>query len=93
MVASKRKRPGDHNDNGFYQEISNDDIDISKALSGQRSKQVEESEDDNGLKEFLLESISKRDVKSGTEVIKKVKGKAKPLKGETGGGSFQSMGP
>jgi hypothetical protein len=51
-----------------------------------------EGEDDADLADFIQSSIAKRNVKSGTDVLKKTKGKTKIAKGEIGGGSFQSMG-
>ncbi|KAF8658275.1 hypothetical protein AX16_002051 [Volvariella volvacea WC 439] len=78
-----------------------DDVDISSALLGKKSvhKEAEhdadeddEDEDDEELSAFIQNSIAKRDTKAGTEVLKKVKGKTKLVKGEVGGGSFQSMG-
>jgi len=49
-------------------------------------------DDDDALEEMIRDSIAKRDKKAGTEILKKVKGKNKLVKGEVGGGSFQSMG-
>lgn len=73
------------------------DMDISSALAGKRRKvrasaQDDEGEDDEDLAKFLKDSMAKRDVKEGTQVLKKAKGKGKVGKGEVGGGSFQSMG-
>ncbi|KAF6762983.1 ATP-dependent RNA helicase DBP10 [Ephemerocybe angulata] len=73
------------------------DFDISSALTGKKPKrpkaaQFDEEEDDDDLGDFLKNTIAKRDVKEGTQVIKKAKGKGKVEKGEVGGGSFQSMG-
>ena len=74
------------------------DMDISSALAGKRRKVQAFSqddidlEDDEDLAKFLKDSIAKRDVKGGTQVLKKAKGKGKVAKGEVGGGSFQSMG-
>lgn len=74
------------------------DMDISSALTGKRRKvqtstqDDEDGEDDEDLAKFLKDSIAKRDVKEGTQVLKKAKGKGKVGKGEVGGGSFQSMG-
>lgn len=108
MTAMKRKRPlGDDSepyDSGDSD--SGDDVDISLALAGNKSKKTkhileipedtdanEDSiQDDEDLEDIIKESISKRNVKSGTELLKKTKGKAKITKGEVGGGSFQSMG-
>ncbi|KAI0256032.1 DEAD-domain-containing protein [Lactifluus subvellereus] len=41
---------------------------------------------------MIRNSISRRNVKDGTELLKNTKGKKKLTKGEVGGGSFQSMG-
>lgn len=86
---------------------SGNDVDISSVLTGKKSKkskhrapEVSEelegaddaSTDDEGLGELIKGSISKRNIKGGTELLKKTKGKAKIAKGEVGGGSFQSMG-
>jgi ATP-dependent RNA helicase DDX54/DBP10 len=74
------------------------DMDISSALAGKRRKVQAlaqddvDGEDDEDLAKFLKDSIAKRDVKEGTQVLKKAKGKGKVGKGEVGGGSFQSMG-
>jgi len=51
------------------------------------------TDDDTEFEEMIRHSISKRNVKDGTELLKSTKGKKKKLaKGEVGGGSFQSMG-
>jgi hypothetical protein len=50
------------------------------------------TDDDTELEEMIRNSISKRNVKDGTELLKNTKGKKKLSKGEIGGGSFQSMG-
>jgi len=50
------------------------------------------TDDDTELEEMIRNSISKRNVKDGTELLKNTKGKKKLSKGELGGGSFQSMG-
>jgi ATP-dependent RNA helicase DDX54/DBP10 len=79
-------------------ELSDDDMDISSALTGKRPRREPrpvddiDDEDDEDLNNFIKATISKRDVKEGTQVVKKAKGKAKVAKGEVGGGSFQSMG-
>ncbi|TFY82869.1 hypothetical protein EWM64_g1150 [Hericium alpestre] len=77
-------------------------IDISSALAGKKRQKLAISngnarfaEDDMGdddLQEMIRDSIAKRDAKEGTEVVKKAKGKKNMVKGEVGGGSFQSMG-
>ncbi|KAG7098581.1 hypothetical protein E1B28_000511 [Marasmius oreades] len=79
-----------------HHSFSNDDyseVDISAALTSKKPRidQGTEEEDEE-LATFLQESIVKRNVKDGTETVKKVKGKNKLAKGEIGGGSFQSMG-
>ena len=82
------------------------DIDISSALTGKKPRKdsssrgplpkvarpVEEEDDEEDIEEIIRESIAKKNVKGGTELLKKTKGKAKIAKGEVGGGSFQSMG-
>ncbi len=108
MVSVKRKRLAASEDEDGFSEVSmdytqsDDEIDISTALTGKRPKvartprgaQDEEGlgDDDDDLHDFIRESIAKRDVKEGTELLKKTKGKKKIAKGEVGGGSFQSMG-
>ncbi|RPD59945.1 ATP-dependent RNA helicase DBP10 [Lentinus tigrinus ALCF2SS1-6] len=108
MVSVKRKRSFAREDEDAFSEVSldyaqsDDEIDISTALTGKRpkvartSKGTQETEgsldDDDELQDFIRESIAKRDVKQGTELLKKTKGKTKIAKGEVGGGSFQSMG-
>jgi ATP-dependent RNA helicase DDX54/DBP10 len=100
MLSQKRKRAGEVDDDhysevsaSFEQAHSDDEIDISSALAGKKAKLRQNAEEsDDGFNEFLQESISKRDIKGGTEVVKKAKGKGKIVKGELGGGSFQSMG-
>ncbi|KAK7057160.1 ATP-dependent RNA helicase DBP10 [Favolaschia claudopus] len=87
-MLSKRRRTESDDDS------DSDHIDISDVLVGKRQKTLPEhdSDDDDDLDDFIKTSIAKRDIKNGTEVIKKVKGKNKLAKGEVGGGSFQSMG-
>ncbi|KAI0045276.1 DEAD-domain-containing protein [Auriscalpium vulgare] len=41
---------------------------------------------------MIRESMAKRNTRDGTELLKNTKGKNKLVKGEVGGGSFQSMG-
>jgi ATP-dependent RNA helicase DDX54/DBP10 len=53
-----------------------------------------EKDNEDSEMEFIQDGIVKRNIKDGTELLKKtskVKGKGK-AKGEVGGGSFQSMG-
>ncbi|KAH7913683.1 P-loop containing nucleoside triphosphate hydrolase protein [Hygrophoropsis aurantiaca] len=102
MVSQKRKRTeeldenSDASDYSIVQASSDDEVDISSALAGKKSRTdgppdpVEE--DDEDLEKFIQTSIAKRNVKGGTDIIKKTKGKSKIAKGEVGGGSFQSMG-
>jgi ATP-dependent RNA helicase DDX54/DBP10 len=80
-------------------EESEAEVDISSSLAGPKARTkaaptaaAEDGEDDDELADFIHTSIAKRDVKGGTEVLKKAKGKGKLAKGEAGGGSFQSMG-
>ncbi|KAI0374114.1 DEAD-domain-containing protein [Pilatotrama ljubarskyi] len=103
MAPTKRKHAESVESDGDFSEVSmedaysGDEVDISSALTGKRPKVTpriapQEDDDDEDLQEFIRESIAKRDVKEGTELLKKTKGKAKIAKGEVGGGSFQSMG-
>lgn len=107
MVLHKRKRtpvpsdPESESDvassaDGFGN-LSDDEIDISSALTEKRPKLnthhegvTEDDEDD--LEDIIRKATSKANVKGGTEMLKKTKGKSKIVKGEVGGGSFQSMG-
>jgi ATP-dependent RNA helicase DDX54/DBP10 len=81
-------------------DLSEDEVDISSALMGQKhgrgnshaSALTGAEKDDEDLEDIIRDSIAKRDVKGGTEVLRKAKGKGKITKGEVGGGSFQSMG-
>lgn len=106
MVSQKRKRTAssdDDSDGSGYSIVraaSDEEIDIFSALAGKKPRNTgkekksdfntDDSDDD--LQQMIQESIAKRNVKSGTEVLKRTKGKAKMTKGEVGGGSFQSMG-
>ncbi|KAL1748864.1 P-loop containing nucleoside triphosphate hydrolase protein [Schizophyllum fasciatum] len=96
MAPVKRKRAEeDDSDSGYSVVAAQDDddesMDISSALVGKKPR-LEEDDGDDDLQDFIQTSIAKRNIKSGTEVVKKVKGKSKITKGEVGGGSFQSMG-
>ncbi|TFK21967.1 ATP-dependent RNA helicase DBP10 [Coprinopsis marcescibilis] len=101
MVHTKRKRAAsvasssESEDDSFelVSAGSDDEMDISSALTGNapKSRPVED-DDDEDLANFIKNSIAKRDIKHGTQVVKNAKGKAKVGKGEVGGGSFQSMG-
>jgi hypothetical protein len=86
------------------EEISGSDVsfDISSALT-QRNPSLQKgkapllahddgTDDDTELEELIRNSISRRNIKDGTELLKNTKGKKKLSKGELGGGSFQSMG-
>ncbi|KAF5370890.1 hypothetical protein D9758_002031 [Tetrapyrgos nigripes] len=78
-------------DDDFHDE-DDGDIDISSALTSKKPRVAAESDEDEELGAFLQESIVKRNIKEGTELLKKTRGKTKLTKGEVGGGSFQSMG-
>lgn len=86
---------------------SEDSVDISTALAGNKKRKTsakqkpragapagadDGEDDDDMLQDIIRDSMAKRDVKEGTEIMKKTKGKNKLVKGEIGGGSFQSMG-
>ncbi|KZT11018.1 DEAD-domain-containing protein [Laetiporus sulphureus 93-53] len=101
MSHSKRKRSQlsdtDESLDGFASDDqqSENEIDISAALAGRAAPKVQadaDHDDDEQLQKFINEATTKRDVKWGTDLLKKTKGKAKMTKGEVGGGSFQSMG-
>lgn len=68
--------------------VSDGDVDISSTLMARKWPQVDDDDDED----FIRETMAKHNVKSGTEIVKKTKGKSKITKGEVGGGSFQSMG-
>ncbi|KAF8210309.1 P-loop containing nucleoside triphosphate hydrolase protein [Mycena galopus ATCC 62051] len=88
MLPKRRRNESDD------ESSDSEHIDISDALAGKRQRTLPESEhdDDDDLEDLIRTSIAKRDIKNGTEVVKKAKGKTKLAKGEVGGGSFQSMG-
>ncbi|KIM75501.1 hypothetical protein PILCRDRAFT_673146 [Piloderma croceum F 1598] len=104
MVSRKRKIPiqsgseSDSSDYSLAQAVSDDEIDISSALTARtpkntgKQKEIDRDDSDDDLREMIRASIAKRNVKGGTELLKKTKGKTKVTKGEVGGGSFQSMG-
>ena len=76
---------------------SDHSFDISSALTQrrvalQKGKANDDTDDDTEFEEMIRNSISRRNVKDGTELMKNTKGKKKIAKGELGGGSFQSMG-
>lgn len=70
------------------------DVDISSVLAGKRRKTESTATEnmDEDLGDLIHTSVTQRNVKSGTEVIKQTKSKVNIAKGEVGGGSFQSMG-
>ena len=74
---------------------SDSDVDITSALTGKKGKRMAEDSDGDDfeeLEDLIKQSVAKRDVKEGTKMLKKSKGKTTMSKGEVGGGSFQSMG-
>ncbi|KAG1788830.1 P-loop containing nucleoside triphosphate hydrolase protein [Suillus plorans] len=102
MVSRKRNRDIEEDeesssDFSIVQPASDDefDVDISSALTGKRPRKdgliENHPDDDDGIEELIHDSISKRNMKGGTEMLKKIKSKGKS-KGDIGGGSFQSMG-
>ena len=67
--------------------------DVSDALpTKQPTHEEQDTDDDHEFRRFLAERIARRDVKAGTEILKKSTKGGKRTKGEVGGGSFQSMG-
>lgn len=85
-------------DNESFSAVASDDeeIDISSALAGKKRPKLTDDRDlgdeDEALHQIIRNATLKRDVKGGTDIVKKAKGKSKLTKGEVGGGSFQSMG-
>lgn len=108
MVSQKRKRTPEASDpdsdsdglssENSFEEVSEDEVDISTALAGKRPRVASRGQDEDGedgdddLADLIKTATSKANVKGGTEILKKTKGKSKIVKGEVGGGSFQSMG-
>ena len=107
MVSQKRKRSPVVSEASDISDVSSEhdgsssgeDLDLSSALTGKKPRKTardragpQDEDDDEDLQVILQESMSKRDVKEGTALLKKTKGKTKIVKGEIGGGSFQSMG-
>lgn len=95
MPKRSRPDPTNEEEDSFSGVPSDGDQgpDIFAALTGQKKRRISESEDDDeDLQDIIRQATAKRDVKEGTQVIKKAKGKTKIAKGEVGGGSFQSMG-
>ena len=101
MASQKRKRVAQEEEetDSDYEVVpaSGDefDVDISGALTGKRPRGDPENQlehnDDDGIEDLIHDSIVKRNVKGGTEMLKKIKNKGKS-KSDIGGGSFQSMG-
>jgi ATP-dependent RNA helicase DDX54/DBP10 len=101
MASQKRKRvvQEEEETDAEYLEVqtaSDDEFhpDISGALTGKRPRKDDPKnhlDDDDDIEDLIHDSIVKRNVKGGTEMLKKIKGKGKS-KGDIGGGSFQSMG-
>ncbi|KIM69754.1 hypothetical protein SCLCIDRAFT_1208269 [Scleroderma citrinum Foug A] len=104
MAPQKRKRAskesGEDSDSAFsIVQADDEDIDISSALVAKHTQNATVVGSDNGgdrsdddeFGEFINDSIARRNVKGGTDMLKKIKRKGKG-KGEVGGGSFQSMG-
>ncbi|KAH8119551.1 DEAD-domain-containing protein [Phellopilus nigrolimitatus] len=87
MAPMKRKHLAEESDaedftqGSSHNAISDDEVDIFTALAGKKK-----------LENMIKESVTKRDKKEGTKLLKNTKGKTKMSKGEVGGGSFQSMG-
>lgn len=97
MPKRPRQDPGE---NPLFEVTFDDDHepDIFAALTCQKKQRIdsleEQASDGDGedLQEIIRKATTRRDVKEGTQVVKKTKGKAKIAKHEVGGGSFQSMG-
>lgn len=96
MAPLKRKRTTgttqeEESEDSVFSEVplSDGEVDISSTLTSRKRLQVDGEDDDE---DFIRETMAKHNVRSGTEIIKKTKGKNKIAKGEVGGGSFQSMG-
>jgi ATP-dependent RNA helicase DDX54/DBP10 len=65
---------------------------LSKKGKGPLIPREDDVDDDTELEEMIRRSITRRNIKDGTELLKNTKGKKRLTKGEVGGGSFQSMG-
>jgi ATP-dependent RNA helicase DDX54/DBP10 len=97
MEASDSFSQSDEEDSG-----PGHSFDISSALTKRKpasrkgkmplAPRESETDDDTELEDMIKNSISRRNTKDGTELLKNTKGKKKITKGEVGGGSFQSMG-
>ena len=94
-MGVKRKQPDcpPESDGSDYDVVAQDDsdVDIAAALvDGGHG----DDDDGSGDEDFIRDTLRKKHVKDGAEVVKQAKGKGKShvKKGELGGGSFQSMG-
>lgn len=90
MAPTKRKRDEEQKDVEMESASSASEAETNS----DEGELVLASEDDDDENEFIQQSIAKRNIKDGAELLKKtstVKGKGK-AKNELGGGSFQSMG-
>ena len=99
MPILKRKRtPGPDRESPLEGSViseippSENEVDISSTLTDRKRQHFVELEECGDDEEFIRETMAKHNIKSGTDVVKKTKGKNKLAKGEVGGGSFQSMG-
>lgn len=103
MATSVRPRVGEVSNTSSDEETSYSDhsFDLSSTLTrkplskkgkGPLISHKDDVDDDTELEEMIRRSITRRNVKDGTEVLKNTKGKKRLTKGEVGGGSFQSMG-
>ena len=103
MATSVRPRVGEVSNTSSDEETSYSDhsFDLSSTLTrkplskkgkGPLISRKDDVDDDTELEEMIRRSITRRNVKDGTEVLKNTKGKKRLTKGEVGGGSFQSMG-
>lgn len=108
MAALKRRRSFEDNEDSddfvegsSQNSASEDEVDISSALTGKKKTKYATIEEDGNvsdegdfeeLEDLIRQSVAKRDKKEGTKLLKKTKGKTNITKGEVGGGSFQSMG-
>ena len=100
-MSLKRKDPLEESDAesstyskaSSYGGDSDDDVDITHALSGKKTASGKDDLDDDfdELEKLIKHSVATRDKKEGTKLLKQTK-KSKLTKGEVGGGSFQSMG-
>ena len=101
MTLKRKRSPKDeddaesHSDSGIsFREMagSDEEIDVFTSLTGAKKQPVSLEEDGDDDEELIRETMAKKLAKDGTALLKKMKGKTKMVKGEIGGGSFQSMG-